>query len=165
MTAQSKALEALSQALKLEQQGLAFYLQAAEETLDEKGRAMFRSLADDERQHIEMVERQLRALEGGGAYVLLPDLKAPPIDLGLRLFPPKREEVAARVGANAGELDALHVALETEVKSYDLYLQAASKTSDAAGRSMYEYLANAELTHFNLLMSNYQAMVSLGGWA
>ena len=59
------ALKALSQALRLEQEGRAFYLQAAEETLDEKGRSMFLSLAADEERHAEMVQRQLREIEGG----------------------------------------------------------------------------------------------------
>jgi hypothetical protein len=77
MTTKSE-LKALSQALKLEKQGRAFYLKAVDETLDPEGQAMFRSLADDERMHVEMVERQLHALEGDGAYVLLPDLKPRP---------------------------------------------------------------------------------------
>lgn len=165
MTATQKALTALTQALKLEKEGRAFYLKAAQETLDATGHTIFLSLADDERLHAEMVERQLHAIEGQGVYVLLPDLKAPAIDLNARLFPPKRKDVAAKVGANPNELDALHVALENEVKSYDLYRTAASETSDAAGRGMYEWLANAELTHFNLLMGNYQSLVDRGGWA
>jgi len=164
MTTQA-ALQVLSQALKLEREGRAFYLKAADEALDEKGQAMFLSLADDERLHAEMVERQIHALEGQGVYVLLPDLKAPRIDLNARLFPPKREDVAAKVGANPNELDALHVALEAEIKSYDLYRTAASTTDDAAGKSMYQWLASAELTHFHLLMSNYQSLVDRGGWA
>ena len=69
------------------------------------------------------------------------------------------------MGANPNELDALHVALENEVKSYDLYRTAAAETSDAAGKAMYEWLASAEMTHFNLLMSNYEAIVPRGGWA
>lgn len=165
MTDQSKALAALSQALKLEKEGHEFYLQAAEETLDEKGKAMFTSLADDEKIHLEMVQRQLQALKGGGSYVLLPDLSVPSIDLGAKLFPPQREKVAAKVGVNPGELDALHVALEREMKSYDLYRQAAQETDDENGKAMYTWLASAETTHFNLLMSNYESLVSMGGWA
>ena len=158
------ALKALSQALKLEQEGRAFYLQAAEETLDEKGRNMFLSLAADEERHAEMVQRQLREIEGGGTYVLLPDLEAPDIDLDAKLFPPERAQVEARIGRNPNELEALHVALENEMRSYDLYRSAAKETKSAAGQQMYRWLAAAEMTHFNLLMSNYESLVSLGGW-
>lgn len=159
------ALKPLSQALKLEREGRAFYIKAADEALDDKARAMFLSLADDERLHAEMIERQLHALEGEGQYVLLPDLKAPRIDLNARLFPPERDKIAAKVGANPNELDALHVALENEVKSYDLYRGAADAAKVAAAKEMYTWLAAAELTHYNLLMANYESLVDRGGWA
>ena len=157
-------LTALSQALKLEQEGRAFYLQAAEETLDEKGKRTFLALAADEERHAEMVQRQLHEIEGGGTYVPLPDLEAPAIDLDAKLFPPERAKVEARIGRNPNELEALHVALENEIRSYDLYRAAAKETENEAGRQMYRWLANAEMTHFNLLMSNYESLVSLGGW-
>lgn len=164
MTDNRKAVEILSQALKLEQEGREFYLKAAEETLNEKGRAMFLSLADDERMHAEMVLRQLHSLEGGGSYVLLPVLSVRPIDLEAKIFPPERAEIEKRIGLDPNELDALHVALENEMRSYDLYRAAAKATEDEAGRRLYEWLTNAELTHFNLLMNNYEALVALGGW-
>jgi rubrerythrin len=164
MTTDNTALKALSQALKLERQGLKFYLQAAEETLDEKGQALFRSLADDERMHAEMVQRQIHNIESGGAYVLLPDLTVPDIDLHAKLFPPERAKLEAKIGSHPSDIDALHVALENEIKSYDLYRAAAQVTADAAGRQMYQWLASAEITHFNLLMANYEAIVSGGSW-
>lgn len=159
-----QALQALSQALKLEQQGRAFYLQAAEETVDAKGKALFLSLADDEVKHAEMIQRQLHALEGNGAYVLLPDLDVKPIDLGKELFPPERKKVDERIGVDPREIDALHVAIDNEIQSYNLYKKAAQETTDETGKQMYLWLADAEVGHFNLLMSNYESLVSMGGW-
>ena len=54
------------------------------------------------------------------------------------------------------------MALENEIKSYDLYVKAAQETVEAAGKQMYQWLASAERTHFNLLMSNYDAMSEKG---
>ena len=34
-------------------------------------------LADDERLHADMIQRQLHAIEGDGVYVLLPNLQVP----------------------------------------------------------------------------------------
>jgi len=157
------ALHVLSQALRLETEGLAFYMQAAAETVDPKGKELFLSLADDERQHQEMIRRQLHALEGNGEYVLLPDLAVTPIDLDKPLFPPSTEEVVKRTGDNPTEQDALFVAMENEIKSYDLYRAEALKTSGPA-QQMYQWLAGAELTHFNLLMSNWEALNANGTW-
>jgi len=162
MNTKDHALQVLSQALKLEQEGQAFYNQAAESTLDAKGKAMFGSLADDEALHAEMIQRQLHALEGDGKYALLPDFDAPAIDLGAKLFAP--EKVEAKAGVSASDVDALHVALENEIKSYELYAEAAKASDDPNAKQLYGWLASAETTHFNLLMSNYESLVSLGGW-
>ena len=160
----TQTLKVLSQALRLEREGREFYLQAADETASEAGRKMFLSLAEDEKLHAEMVQRQLHALEGDGKYVLLPDLSVEPIDLAKQLFPPGEEAVKAEIGTNASEIDALHVAIERETVSYDLYRQAAQDTDDEAGKQLYTWLSGAELTHYNLLMANYQSLVSSGGW-
>jgi len=164
MATDGTALKALSQALKLEQQGREFYMRAAEETLDAKGQALFRSLADDEKMHAEIIQRQIHSIEGGGAYVLLPDLTAPDIDLDAKLFPPEQAKLEAKIGVNPGDVEALHVALEIEMQSYDLYRAAAKDANDVAGKQMYQWLASAEMTHFNLLMANYEALVSGSSW-
>lgn len=164
MSAKNVALEALSQALRLEQEGRAFYLQAAEQTTDDKGKAMFQSLADDEAKHANMVERQLHAIEGGDGYVLLPDVEAPDIDIERKLFPPDADAIRAAANQATNELEVLHMALDNEIRSYDLYRTAAKSTVDAAGRAMYTWLAQAEMEHFNLLMSNWESLTATGGW-
>jgi rubrerythrin len=158
------ALKALSQALKLEQEGREFYLRASGETLDKKGQAIFRSLADDERMHAEIIQRQMHSIEGDGTYVLIPDLSVPDIDLDAKLFPPQQAKLEARIGSSPSDVDALHVAIDNEVRSYDLYRAAAKETVDLAGKQMYLWLASAEMTHFNLLMTNYEAIVSGSSW-
>jgi rubrerythrin len=165
MSTQQQALNALSQALKLEQEGRAFYEQAAKEVADSRCQATFASLADDERMHEDMIARQLRAVESDGKFVVLPDLVVPDIDLGAKLFPPERTEVESKLGHNPTEIQALHLALDNEIQSYNLYVNAAQETTEDAGRQMYQWLAGAELTHFNLLMSNYQALVELSSWS
>lgn len=157
------ALHVLSQAVKLETDGLAFYLQAAADTVDPKGKALFLSLADDERKHKDMILTQLHAVEGNGAYVLLPDLNVEPVDLGQPLFPPAAADVEKKIGANPSEQDVLFLAMDMEIKSYDLYRAEVQKTTGPA-QQMYRWLASAEMTHFNLLMSNWEALESRGTW-
>lgn len=164
MSTRDAALEALSQALRLEQEGRAFYLQAARDTVDEKGQAMFQSLADDEAKHLDMIQRQLHAIEGGGNFVLLPDVEVPDIDMERRLFPPDADAIRAAADRASNELEVLHMALDNEMRSYDLYHAAAKSTVDEAGRAMYLWLAQAEMEHFDLLMSNWESLTAMGGW-
>lgn len=160
MSDRGEALAALSQALRLEQEGRAFYLQAADRVLDERGERTLRALADDEQRHEQMIVRQLHALEGGETYVLLPDLEVPAIDLDRRVFAPERREI----DVDSDVMQILHVALDNEIRSYDLYRAAAQRTADEAGAQMYRWLASAELTHANLLMMNYEAISNGGSW-
>jgi rubrerythrin len=164
MSTKDAALKALTQALRLEQEGRAFYLQAAEETIDEKGKAMFQSLADDEAKHADMIQRQLRTIERGGNYLLLPDVNAPDIDLGKKLFPPGAEAARKAADQATNELEVLQMALDNEIRSYDLYRAAAQLTVDEAGRAMYAWLARAEMQHFDLLMANWESLTAMGGW-
>jgi len=157
------ALRVLSQAAKLETDGLAFYLKAAAETVDPKGKALFKSLADDERKHKDMILRQLHAVEGNGEYVLLPDLNVEPIDLNQPIFPPSTADVTQKIGAEPTEQDVLFLAIDNEIKSYDLY-RAEVQTTPGSAPQMYRWLASAELTHFNLLMSNWEAQQARGTW-
>ncbi|MGI5917532.1 MAG: ferritin-like domain-containing protein [Anaerolineae bacterium] len=160
----NESLTALSQALKLEQEGRAFYLQAAEKTRDERGKALFLSLADDERLHAEMIQRQLHAVEGDGLYVPLPDVDVEAVDAGQELFPLDPPAMDEKLGRDPDDLQAIFLALENEIASYDLYRQAAVATEDRAGKTMYLWLASAERTHFDLLMSNYESLVDRGSW-
>ncbi len=164
MDSQAQALQVLSQALQLEKDGEAFYLEAANQVKDERCQRTFRSLADDERQHQEMILRQLHAVEGDGKYVLLPDVTAERIDLQERLFPPAGPELKDRLRRAYDELSALQVALENEIKSFDLYRRAAAEADQDAARQMYTWLAGAERTHFNMLMANYETISSEASW-
>ena len=164
MTDRNEAMKALTQALEMERRGRQFYTQASQETFNEKGRTMFASLADEEEKHVAMVERQMRAIQEEGQYETLPDIEAPDVDLDKELFPPARETRKAELGEDPNVLDALHFALDLEMRLHTVYTNAAKETEDEAGRTMYMWLADAEMTHFDLLMANYESQVDMGGW-
>jgi rubrerythrin len=47
----------------------------------------------------------------------------------------------------------------------NLYAEQAQAAQDPNAKRMYEYLVDAERTHFNLLMLNYESLSSKAGWA
>jgi rubrerythrin len=158
------ATVALEKALELEQQGLAFYTGAAERTVNETGKEMYRSLADDEVLHARMIQRQLDALAGGEGWQAPGVTAEGEVDLDSPLFPEGKEGLAEAVRPDASDRDALLFALKIENDSFALYQEQAKTASDLNAKQMFEYLAAAERTHFNLLMSNFESLERYGGW-
>jgi rubrerythrin len=155
---------ALQKALELEQRGQAFYIKAAERTVNETGKEMYRSLAEDEVLHAEMIQRQMEALEQGAGWQAPGVTLEGEVDLESPLFPEGEDELAEAVQPDASDRDALLFALKIENDSFDLYQQQARQATDPNAKEMYQYLTVAERTHFNLLMANYESLVRYGGW-
>ncbi len=148
------ALPALRQGIRLEQDGYKFYPEAAERTADPRGREMFRSLADDEKLHLRIVQDQYEGLSAGKGWVSFPqamERRPEPdfvelsravegektIDLDKPLFAPEREALEKPIGVEASDTDALLFALQIENERYELYRKAAIETADPAGKTMY----------------------------
>ncbi|HID63778.1 MAG TPA: hypothetical protein EYP49_13725 [Anaerolineae bacterium] len=168
-TGTNAVLTALNQAIEVEVEGQRFYLEAAECTTNPKGAEMFRSLADDEATHERILRRQLDALTQGEAWLkssaLLPEgIAETTSELPDLIFPESEKVCAEAVRPDDSDLDALLLALQIENKSYNLYRKLAQTTDDPNGKRMYEYLANAERGHFDLLMLNYEHLSTVGSW-
>ena len=85
-------------------------------------------------------------------------------DLVTPLFPEGKLELEKAIQPDASDLDALLFALKIENDSFNLYAEQAQAAQDPNARSLYEYLVDAERTHFNLLMLNYESLNSRAGW-
>jgi rubrerythrin len=158
------ALSALKQALELEKKGHQFYQQAAKRTVDPKGAAMFGSLADDEVIHQRVIQRQIDALTRGQDWLDLQEIGDIKADLQTPLFPAGRLELEKAIQPDASDMDALLFALKIENDSFDLYAKQAQVSQDLNATRMFGFLADAERTHFNLIMLNYESLSSQGGW-
>ncbi len=155
------ALQALRQAMRLEQDGYRFYTEAAERTADPRGKEIFLSLADDEKLHLRIVRDQYEALSSGKGWTAFSEvLELKPVDVDKPLFPPDKKVI----DPEASDTDALLFALQIENESYELYRKAASETADPAGKDMYQRLASYERVHFDILMLNYEHLVNTGTW-
>lgn len=153
------ALALLEQALCLEIDGEAFYRQAAATTTDAAGRRMFTDLADQEASHQRTIRRQIDSLKASGRWAAGEHLRGPACDLSLSLFPQGAARAKA-LSTRTSELEALWFALEKESESYELYRQGALRATDAAALDFFRYLMAAEREHFEVLMTNYEAIAN-----
>jgi len=155
----SKMTEALRTALKMEQDGMTFYREAAEKTSHPLGRKMFLSFVEDERRHYGMIEALAKGLS------LDEDLAAAgPADRVRTIFQEAREELAGRGDVTAGDVEALRTALEMEDRGYHFYRRNAGAASEAAERALWDKLAKEESQHHQMLQNTLNYLEETGDW-
>jgi rubrerythrin len=152
--------DALVQALKLEEDGREFYNEMVELTDDEEGKAMFRQLAADEVDHYNYIKRQVKDLEAGEGWSAIQELdEVQSLDAVSLVFPPDKELVDD-LPENPNEEDALLYGLGVEDKSFKLYHNSAELANDPEAEQLFRQLAQAEATHFRILMQRYESRFS-----
>lgn len=163
MDQEGVALRALEKAIGIEKDGRRFYLEAAERTTDLRGKELFLSLARAEEDHLHIVEKEYDSLRKGKGWLAIVEAKGE-VDLERPLFPPGGEALEKVVRADNSDLDALLLALGYEEESYKLYRKGYAETDDPQGKAIYEYLADMEREHFEILIRNYEHLSRTGKW-
>ncbi len=159
MRAEEQALEVLRTAMRIEQEGYAFYAAAAKQTKDPSAVKMFLSLARDEMEHLgrlEMVfctltkEKQWPSWNRDGGR-------------GRIIFPAPQEAVPTAMPA-AHELEALQYGIQAERDSIAFYQQALKEAEVLEAQIMYEYLIAEEEGHLSILQAEYDHLTQTGFW-
>jgi rubrerythrin len=163
MSKESVAIDALRQAMVNEARTHRFYVTSAERVLDEKGKAMFAELAEEELVHVRIVRQQYEALKAGGGWTAVADF-AHLDDVDITPLEFKRSSLEGRVREFSSDLDALVIAAEMENNSFAFYVEQYNKTTDPLGKSLYGSLVKAERNHFNTVMANWETLATTGVW-
>jgi rubrerythrin len=160
----AEVINAIETAIQIEKDGRAFYLEAADQTEDLKGRQMFQTLARDEKAHLELFERARDVLFRRGGWLSLEEVEAisprrvarPPI------FPTGEEIQATPIPAH--RLAALKRAIQAEDDAIAFYAEQMRQTDDPNGRAMYAYLIEQEGAHRVILQGEYDYLAKTGYW-
>jgi rubrerythrin len=153
------ALVAIGIAIQTEKDGRDFYLSAAEKTRDPQGKALFSSLAEDELDHLRLLETQEEALLKEHRWLPLAARggEGRPGKLeGAPIF--SRGAVAQDINAYTSDLSALRMAYLIERDAVGFYSKAASETDEPDGKAVYEYLVAMEKDHQRILEQEYKAL-------
>ncbi len=123
--------DALETVIRVETQGLEFYLAAARRTKDPGGRAMFYKIAAQEQEHLKRLKREYNKLLREN-----PELKQEPIFLHINVEEmahvfPSVEEVKRLVPEDTDELRALLIAIEAERVSLEVFQGYTCKLKEA----------------------------------
>ncbi len=146
----SNALTILKHALLMERKGKALYEKAMEHSRDEAVKAFFKDLADDEQEHMNILEKQFKALmssskftaggfENDGSQVSAPDI----LD----------ETLKHKITAAGFEATAITAAIGFEEKAIKLYAIRSEEATDPEEKKLYHWLSTWETTHLKKLMA------------
>ncbi len=162
-TEQDRTTEGLRAAIQMEIDGKEFYLKTSEQSGNELGKKLLRTLAREEdthRQKFEEIYSSIRERKGWP----LTDFK-PDGGKGLRtIFARESEKTVSSVKALSSELDAVQKAMAMENKSVDFYESQARKAEFAAERLFYETVASEEREHHMVLLDYQEFLKNPAGW-
>jgi len=149
-----KFVEPLNVALKMEEDGYDFYMGEVSRSTSDIVRGVFKSLAQEELKHIDIIKRHVESLSSSGKWPSVGEL----IDRrkGLKeeiktVFKEAAEKSSKKAEVDAGAVEAYKRAIELEKKTYDYYKNLLDKATDADERSFYSFLTDQENWHYRLL--------------
>jgi len=141
-------LEAVKTAIITELRGYEIYKAAAEKTTDASARLMFQSLANDEAQHKDFLERNFQSLlEKGEWSVPATPENLSPLDESEVITP----QFLKRVKGGSFEMAVVAAGCELEMSAISFYKKAAEECPDEESAKVFRFLADWEKGHLESL--------------
>jgi len=148
--------EAVAAAKQLEVDGREFYLKKAESASAAPIKAMFASLADDEKNHLEWLEDMAPGVESA------PSANKELYGKLQQVFKGAEAEVAA--GGATSDIEAIDVAIGMEEKSIEAYQAWATGGATDEIKKLGEVLTGLEKFHRQLLENAKEYLEKPGDW-
>jgi len=155
-----QVLEVIRESIKLEINGRKFFNHAAEVTTQEKGKKLFRFLAEEETKHMEVFGQLFTQILGGD------DWKKHVPHHQLQGEAPLVAKLKERLkeGKKPGEIEALSIGMELESSAIRHFEKAAAESDDAVAKKIFREIAEEEKFHYDLLQAQYDSVMHTGNW-
>jgi rubrerythrin len=150
--------EAVEMAMKMEQDGLDYYLEAAAKCPSESARHMFESFAADEKRHLEWVGRMAQGLGVDMTQTSMP------LQSLRSVFDKVRGQLDETAASTQDEKDAVAFALKMEAAGYKNYVAAAALATAPDAQAIFERLAAEESQHYQMLENTLEYMNATAEW-
>jgi rubrerythrin len=160
---QTRTLEVLKLAVQMEKDGKEFYRKASQKSSNKLARELFRQLANEEDDHRKKFIEIYEALRKGQNW---PDV-GPAFEKGKRLkslFAEAAKELGSKFEIAESEFKAIKVAMDMEIRSYDLYHLRSKESNLPVEKRFYEALAGEERGHHLVLLDSYEYFSDPAGW-
>ena len=150
-TTSDSSLAMLDKALEMEKKGKEFYEKAAGTCRNEIGREVFRTLRSDEDVHIERIVEIYNALTKGSSWNA--EWKAHDFSHGdlTAFFRDIAQKHRTETTADAGDIQALDIGIDFELRSVAFYEEALTAVTDALEREFVGRMIVEEKSHHKIL--------------
>jgi len=156
-------LDALEAAIKFEEDGRKFFLDANEKTKQKYGKLMFRSIADAELEHIEEIREVYDSLTKTGDWPDRPALFTAKAALK-NIFEEAREQLDQNVKAETDDIEAVKMAREYEEKGLRFYQGLADRAKVLIEKKFYQQLAYEERGHLLIFQDMHEYFIDPVHW-
>ncbi len=144
---ETKALKILKRAILLETRGKAFYKKAAEEAKESAVKEFFEMMTAEEVSHIKILSKQYKSYQTDGKFIPRSDDDAS----GAVADQIITDQLKANISAAGFESAAISAAMGMEERAIKLYSQRAAEASDPEEKGLYQWLAEWESQHLEML--------------
>ncbi|MFC1910305.1 ferritin family protein [Chloroflexota bacterium] len=157
---QEKTMEALKTAIQMEIDGKEYYTKACQQSGNQLGRDLLKSLAAEEDVHHHKFEEIFQDINSKREW---PEVDFKP-DGGKRLRTIMAAATGDAVKKDDTELAAIREAMKMEIKTHEYYSDLSKNASFDAEREFYEKVAIEEREHHLILVDYYEYLEDPAGW-
>jgi rubrerythrin len=150
-------MKALELAMKMEEDAIRYYREAAANCPHPAGRRMFQVVMDEEEQHLENLRNisQNRDVE----------LSAPGASVQLdAVLETLRDRGRLDAACSLDDMEAFRIAMDMEKEGYEFYKAQAARASSKEEKALFEWLAQEEERHFEVLSETHSFLSDTGNW-
>lgn len=159
----NKRMSALKFALENEQKEREFYLANARRTKNLAGKNMFKQIADEEKEHYEMLKKLHEQWEMKKKWPTTIPLKVGKSASG-KILKSMSEKKAARIKGNEDDLKAVRTAIDFEARGMALYTKLEQGSDDPKEKAFFNLLASIERQHFLSLRDTEEFLTDPVSW-
>lgn len=156
-------LKVLQLAISLEKNGLFNYLQYARRCSTKSGKNKLITLALDECEHINILEKTAKTFTESNSFIFIP-LKESEVPKLIPNLKSQGKNIESGEKANITDSEILELAIEHEKKGLSFYQEKANETQNPELKKMYERLNYEEKKHLELLEAELDYINNSGFW-
>ena len=160
---QARTIEVLQLAVRMEVDGKEFYQKASRKSNNKLAKELFHQLANEEDVHRKKFMEIYKAFKRRQNW---PDVK-PPSEKGEKiksLFAEATKALGSKFKVAESEFEAIKIAMDMEVRSYNLYYSRSKEGTLPVEKRFYQTLAGEERGHHLALLDSYEYLSDPAGW-